>query len=276
MKTYQEMAEAVFREGDRRIAVRSRKRKALLTGGAVGAAALLSLAVFGLLRQKPVAMPPTLPPTGETAAAVMGATGETTTAVTGTTRETTARTDEAVTNPGLTPPGTGENDPAATESRQPTDWRPPETGDPAGTETPTGGGQNAAATETTTAAPVATAPAEETPSGPSGAASYNSENWTEADVGRSGWARFFRWPGYEDKFWLYYDGRTYRCDPFAGRPLAYGDYLCALSDCAHDFADEDGAGVYVLLENGEPLPVTAAVAVVFPDGGSYAMIRPAE
>ena len=257
MKTYQEMAEAVFREGDRRIAARHKKRRALLTGGAVGAAAVLSLAVFGLLRQKTVAVPPTLSPTGETTAAV-----------TGTTRETTARADEAVTAPRPTPPGTGENDPAATESRQPTDWRPPETGDPAGTETPTGGGQNAARTETTTA------PAEETPSGPSGAASYNSENWTEADVGRSGWARFFLWPGNEDKFWLYYDGRTYRCDPFAGRPLAYGDYLCALSDCAHDFADEEGAGVYVLLENGEPLPVTAAVAVVFPDGGSYAMIRP--
>ena len=70
------------------------------------------------------------------------------------------------------------------------------------------------------------------------------------------------------------NGRTYRCDPFAGRPLAYGDYLCALSDCAHDFADEEGAGVYVLLENGEPVPTTAAVAIVFPDGGSYAMIRP--
>ena len=72
---------------------------------------------------------------------------------------------------------------------------------------------------------------------------------------------------------MYYDGRTYRCDPFAGQPLQYGEYLCGLSDCAHDFADEEGAGVYVMMEDSAPVSVTTAVVIVFPDGGSYAMLR---
>ena len=57
------------------------------------------------------------------------------------------------------------------------------------------------------------------------------------------------------------------------RTWLYGEYLCCLSDCAHDFADEDGAGVYVMKENGGTVPVDTAVVIVFPDGDSYAMLR---
>ena len=263
MKTYQEMAEAVFREGDARLAARKKRRRMVLAGGAVGLAAAVCLAVTGLLRQTPNAIQPTLPPPPETATVAVKEpkTQKDAPSATARAQETTATQRNA--------------DAPASEAT--TQWRKP------GAETPSGEApstdETTAARETPSAAarqdptePPTTEPAE--PSNPSGAASYNGADWTEAPVNQSGWARFPRWPGYEDKFWVYYDGRTYRCDPYAGRPLETGEYLCALSDCSHDFADEDGAGVYVLLENGEPVPVTAAVVIVFPDGDSYAMIRP--
>ena len=259
MKTYQEMAEAVFREGDRRLAVHQKRRRMALTGGAAGIAVAVCLAAVGLWRHTAAVVPKTLPGTQVTAVVTQTAPPAATeqpkaaTETHGQPAETTTApqplaptqpSEETITNGGA---ATVRETPSASEG--PT--VPPQTGQ----------------TEPPTAEPVS-------PSEHSGAASYNSNDWTEAAVDQQGWARFPRWPGYEDKFWVYYEGRTYRCDPFAGRPLAYGDYLCALSDCAHNFADEEGAGVYVLLENGEPVPTAAAVAIVFPDGGSYAMIRP--
>ena len=261
MKSYQEMAEAVFREGDKRLAVHQKKRRRALTGGAVGAVIAGCLIAVGVWRHSPAVVPKALPGTPVTAAVTQTSPPAATTDRTQTTTEPhsqpaetttapqpsdqTTRSQEESTAGGLAP---DRESPSVTERTDP----PPQT------ETP----QADPSTEN------------ETPPAPSGAASYNSENWTEAPVNHAGWARFPRWPGYEDKFWVYYDGRTYRCDPFAGRPLAYGDYLCALSDCAHDFADEDGAGVYVMLEDGKPVPTTAAVVIVFPDGTTYAMIRP--
>ena len=257
MKTYQEMAEAVFREGDRRLAVHQKRRRMALTGGAAGIAVAVGLAAVGLWRHTAAVVPKTLPGTPVTEvvtqAAPPAATGQQQTA------ETHGQTAKTETAPPIAP-------------RQPSEEEITNGGGVTGRETPAVSEEPAVPPQTEPTEP----PASESvpPSGNSGAASYNSNDRTEATVDRQGWARFPRRQGYEDKFWVYYEGRTYRCDPFAGRPLAYGDYLCALSDCAHDFADEEGAGVYVLLENDEPVPTTAAVAIVFPDGGSYAMIRP--
>ena len=258
MKSYQEMAEAVFREGDARLAAKRKRDKKIAAGAAVGLALAVGLTVYGIARRTPETVQPSLPQAPEAATGVITAT-----------RETTAQGNEAMAATGSAqqPDATG-NDPAATDSRQPTDWQPPAAQTPQA-ETPTGGAQTGPREEATTAT-LTTEPSGEQPSG---AASYNSGDWTQAAVSQSGWALFPRWPGYEDKFWVYYDGRTYRCDPYAGQPQTYGEYLCGLSDCAHDFADEEGAGVYVMLEDGAPVPVSTAIVIVFPDGGSYAMLR---
>ena len=280
MRSYQEMAEAVFREGDARIAARRKRRKKALAGGAVGLAAAVCLALFGLLRGAPFTGQPTLVPAPATTTTVVTAARDETKQAKE--ADTTAQPAQPETTNGgaaneTRQPSTTENRPSVNDARQPAGQQPSATEEPTGeprTEAPTAGGRNGTQQEATNAALITTGPSEELSSGSSGAASYNSEYWTQAPVDQSGWVRFPRWPGYEDKFWVYYDGRTYRCDPFAGRPLAYGEYLCCLSDCAHDFADEDGAGVYVMKENGETVPVDTAVVIVFPDGGSYAMIRP--
>lgn len=253
MKSYQEMAEAVFREGDARLAAHKKRKKTALTTGAVSLAAAGCLVLGGWMHHTISGQTPkSLSAPGPSADVVttVKPTAETiTTDAAAPTTEVSNRNTEGTTQPPS----------AATEPRQQE-------------ETASAGGNGETETKPVTEEPAApTEPA--APSTLSGAASYNSTDWTEPAVDQNGWARFPRWPGYEAKFWLYYDGRTYRCDPFAGRPLAYGEYLCALSDCAHDFADEDGAGVYVMVENGAPLPVDTAVAIVFPDGESYAMIR---
>lgn len=252
MKSYQEMAEAVFREGDRRLAVHQKRRRMALTGGAAGAVIAGCLIAIGVWRHSAAVVPKALPGTPVTEVVTQAAPPAVTT-------ETHGQPTETTTAPPIAP-------------RQPSEEEITNGGGVTGRETPAVSEGPAVPPQTGPTEPPAAEPV--SPSEHSGTASYNSNDWTEAAVNQQGWARFPRWPGYDDKFWVYYDGRTYRCDPFAGRPLAYGDYLCALSDCAHDFADEDGAGVYVLLENGEPVPTAAAVVIVFPDGGSYAMIRP--
>ena len=253
MKTYQEMAEAVFREGDRRLAVHQKRRRMALTGGAAGIAVAVGLAAVGLWRHAADVAPKTLPAAQTTAVVTQASPPAVTPKIHGQPTET-------------------ETAPQPIAPTQPSEEEITNGGAVSGRETPAVSEKTTVPTQTEPTEPPTAEPAP--PSGSSGAASYNSSDWTEADVDHQGWARFPRRQGYEDKFWVCYEGRTYRCDPFAGRPLEYGDCLCALSDCAHDFADEEGAGVYVLLENGEPVPTTAAVAIVFPDGSSYAMIRP--
>ncbi|MBQ6066061.1 MAG: hypothetical protein IJK89_04490 [Clostridia bacterium] len=250
MKSYQEMAEAVFQEGDARLANHKKRRKAAVTASAVCLAAAVCLAFGGWMRRTIV---------GKTPKSISTPVPSTEVAM-----EPQSTTERTVDNP--TAPVPTEKNGAITKS---TTQPPTVTAEPRQQDEPVyaeshGGKEPPPVTENPTA-PMPTESAQTepaAPSNPSGASSYVS-----------GWARFPRWPGYEDKFWVYFDGRTYRCDPFAGRPLETGEYLCALSDCPHDFADEDGAGVYAMMENGAPVPVNTAVVIVFPDGGSYAMIR---